>query len=123
LITFAFESPDSVSALPPCMNAQLQISSVDATNRPPVLITPAGPTTMPCGLITYRLPVAVSLPRIAEGEPPITRFSVVPAPLSNVTLLFLPIEKLFHSMTPRVEPGCVITTALPRLVIAPVPAT
>src|SRR3954468_2808081 len=60
---------------------------------------------------------------MAEGEPPVTRFSVAPEPLSNVTLLVLPIEKLFQSITPRVEPGCVIRRPLPWLAIAPVPGT
>jgi hypothetical protein len=54
--------------------------------------------------------VALSRPMISDGEPPVTRFGVAPEPLSNVTLLCLPIEKLFHSITPRVEPGCVITS-------------
>ncbi|MBB5496536.1 hypothetical protein HDG37_000723 [Paraburkholderia sp. MM5384-R2] len=74
-------------------------------------------------MITYRLPVALSLPKMADGEPPVARFSVAPEPLSNVTLLFLPIEKLFHSITPRVEPGCVTTRPSPWLAIAPAPAT
>ncbi|WOD14516.1 hypothetical protein RW095_03430 [Paraburkholderia kirstenboschensis] len=43
--------------------------------------------------------------------------------MSNVTLLCLPIEKLFQSITPRVEPGCVITRPFPWLAIVPVPAT
>ncbi|MGF6652181.1 hypothetical protein OKW34_002743 [Paraburkholderia youngii] len=106
-----------------CMNAQLPTSSVDATKRPPVVTTPDGPTTMPCGLITYRRPVALSLPRTADGEPPVTRFRVAPVPLSNITLFCLPIEKLFHSITPRVDPGCVMTRPLPWPAIAPLPAT
>jgi hypothetical protein len=60
---------------------------------------------------------------MADGESPVTRFKVAPEPLSNLTLLFLPTEKLFHSITPRVEPGCVITRPFPWLAIVPVPAT
>jgi hypothetical protein len=49
--TPAFESPENLSESP-FMNAQLQMSRVEATKRPPVLITPEGPTMMPWGLIT-----------------------------------------------------------------------
>ena len=56
---------------------------------------------------------------MADGMSPVTRLSVAPVPLSNVTVLFLPIEKLRQSITPRVEPGCVTTTWLPLAVIEP----
>ncbi|MGF6934003.1 hypothetical protein OKW41_003142 [Paraburkholderia sp. UCT70] len=60
---------------------------------------------------------------MAEGEPPVTLFKVAPVPLSNLTLLLPPTEKLFQSITPRVEPGWVITRLLPAPGIVPVPAT
>lgn len=123
LMTLASESPESVSAPLLCMKASLQTSTVDATKRPPVVTMPDGPTTMPCGLITYRPPMAPSRPVMADGEPPVTRFSVAPEPLSNVTLLFWPTEKLFQLITPCVEPGCVITRPFPWVAMVPAPAT
>ena len=69
------------------------------------------------------LPLAVRLPTIDEGEPPVTRLSVAPDPLSIATLFPLPISKRFQSTTPRVEPGCVIASPFGWAVMVPAPAT
>src|SRR6187402_541034 len=60
---------------------------------------------------------------MAEGEPPVTRLSVAPEPLLMVTLLPWPIEKLRQSITPRVEPGCVMTIPFVLPAIDPCPLT
>ena len=67
--------------------------------------------------------MAFSEPAMVDRLPPVTRFSVAPLPLSNVTLFFLPIEKLFQSMMPVAEDWSMVRPELPDLAMEPLPAT
>ena len=75
------------------MKSSSAMFSVDAT-RPPTLTLDPAPNSTPLGLTMNTLPFALSVPRIAEGSDPVTRFSATDCASGwvNVTLPFAPIE-------------------------------
>ncbi len=102
LVTAPRPAPLSVST-PPFMKALSVMSSDEATNEPPTFTTPPLPMKTPFWFSRKTLPVDVSVPKMSDWPPPMTRFSVAPWPLAKLTLPPAPIEKVDQSITALVE--------------------